>query len=102
MKTVAQDSSRIAYRGELSPFDIDDETFLALARRMVEEASLYLQALPASPVYRPMPDEERRLLRGLPLPPQGGSPAEILSFFQEHILPWGRTQNHPRFSAFVD
>jgi aromatic-L-amino-acid decarboxylase len=102
MTTVAQDFTRTAYRDTPSPFSMDDQTFLALAHRVAEAASLYLQALPASPVYRPMPDDERRLLRGLPLPHEGAAPEAILAFFEEHVLPWQRQQNHPRFSAFVD
>jgi len=102
MTTVAHDPPRAAYRGVPSPFDIDDETFLALARQMVVDAARYLQALPASPVYRPLPDQTRTLLRELPLPRDGADPEAILDFFQEHVLPWQRQQNHPRFSAFVD
>jgi aromatic-L-amino-acid decarboxylase len=102
MTTVAHDSSRMSYRGVPSPFDIDDEAFLALARQMLEDATRYLQALPVGPVYRPMPAEARTLLRELPLPREGSDPEAILGFFEEHILPWQRQQNHPRFSAFVD
>jgi aromatic-L-amino-acid/L-tryptophan decarboxylase len=90
------------YREEPSPFAMDGETFRQLGHLLVELASGYLEELAASPVYRPMPEEERTHLRTLPLPRLGTDPAEILAFFQQHILPWQRQQKHPRFSAFVD
>lgn len=99
---IQHDPSSTAYRAGVSPFAINDEVFLALAHRVVEDAALYLRGLRDGPVYRPMPEQERELLRTLPLPLRGSEPEAILAFFQQHILPWQRQQNHPRFAAFVD
>src|SRR6202012_6168182 len=46
--------------------------------------------------------EVRRNIEEMPLPVQGMAPNEILEFFTQQVLPYGRGQNHPCFAAFVD
>jgi aromatic-L-amino-acid/L-tryptophan decarboxylase len=85
-----------------SPFTIDDQTFRDLGHRLVEMMGAYLEMLPEGPVYRPLPHEVRQRLEEMELPAEGTALEEILGFFAQHVLPYGRCQNHPCFAAFVD
>jgi aromatic-L-amino-acid/L-tryptophan decarboxylase len=85
-----------------SPFAMDDQAFRDLGHRLVETLGAYLEALPENPVYRPLPDEVRRQIEEMRLPVEGIEPDEILEFFTQRVLPYGRGQNHPCFAAFVD
>src|ERR1700690_3292959 len=91
-----------SYRDIPSPFAMDDEAFRDLGHGLVDTMGAYLEALPENPVYRPLPDEVRREIEEMVLPVEGISPKEILEFFDERVLPYGRGQNHPCFAAFVD
>jgi aromatic-L-amino-acid decarboxylase len=90
------------YSDVTSPFAMDDQDFRALAYRLVDTMGAYLEALPENPVYRPLPGEVRRQIEEMGLPAEGIKPEEILEFFTERVLPYGRGQNHPCFAAFVD
>ena len=85
-----------------SPFSLDDQAFRDLGHRLVDTLGAYLEALPENPVYQPLPDEVRRQIEEMRLPAEGIKPEEILDFFAERVLPYGRGQNHPCFAAFVD
>jgi aromatic-L-amino-acid/L-tryptophan decarboxylase len=85
-----------------SPFAMEGEDFRDLGHRLVDTMGAYLEALPGNPVYRPLPGEVRREIEEMKLPAMGISPKEILEFFDERVLPYGRGQNHPCFAAFVD
>src|SRR5690349_1662921 len=85
-----------------SPFAMDGQAFRDLGYRLVDTLGAYLEALPENPVYRPFPEQARRQIEEMPLPAEGIEPAEILEFFTQRVLPYGRGQNHPRFAAFVD
>ena len=75
---------------------------VTLGHRLVDILGDYLGALPDGPVYRPLPDEVRQRLEEMELPAGGAAPDEILEFFLQRVLPYGRGQNHPCFAAFVD
>jgi glutamate/tyrosine decarboxylase-like PLP-dependent enzyme len=90
------------YGNVLSPFAMDDHAFRDLGHRLVDTLGAYLEALPDNPVYQPLPDEVRQQIEGMQLPAQGINPDEILEFFTQNVLPYGRGQNHPCFAAFVD
>jgi glutamate/tyrosine decarboxylase-like PLP-dependent enzyme len=92
----------VGYSDIPSPFAIDGEAFRDLGHRLVDIMGAYLEALPESPVYRPLPDQVRREIEEMELPAKGMAPEEILEFFDERVLPYGRGQNHPCFAAFVD
>lgn len=88
-----------AYR---SPFAMSESDYTRFGLLMLETARDYLFSLNERSVYQTMPAHARALLRALPLPDVGSSPEEIVIFYQHHILPYGRGQQHPRFAAFVD
>jgi glutamate/tyrosine decarboxylase-like PLP-dependent enzyme len=81
---------------------MDDQAFRDLGHRLVDTLGAYLEALPENPVYRPLPDDVRRQIEEMQLPAGGIGPDEILEFFTQRVLPYGRGQNHPCFAAFVD
>ena len=85
-----------------SPFAMDGQAFQDLGHRLVETMGAYLDQLPDKPVYQPLPEEARRTIEEMTLPAHGIEPEEILDFFQQSVLPYGRGQNHPCFAAFVD
>jgi len=90
------------YRDAPSPFAMDDQAFRDLGHRLVDTLGAYLEALPGDPVYRPLPEEVRRQIEEMKLPAGGMAPDQILEFFAQRVLPYGRGQNHPCFAAFVD
>jgi aromatic-L-amino-acid/L-tryptophan decarboxylase len=92
----------VGYSDIPSPFAMNGEAFRDLGHRLVDTMGAYLEALPENPVYRPLPDEVRQEIEEMELPVEGISPKEILEFFDERVLPYGRGQNHPCFAAFVD
>jgi glutamate/tyrosine decarboxylase-like PLP-dependent enzyme len=99
--TVSPDQAE-GYGNILSPFTLDDQDFRDLGHRLVDTLGAYLEALPGNPVYQPLPDQVRRQIEEMRLPVQGIEPNEILEFFTQQVLPYGRGQNHPCFAAFVD
>jgi aromatic-L-amino-acid decarboxylase len=90
------------YGGIASPFAMDDQVFRDLGHRLVDTLGAYIEELPDNPVYRPLPDKVRRQFEEMELPAEGIAPEEIVEFFDEFVLPYGRGQNHPCFAAFVD
>jgi glutamate/tyrosine decarboxylase-like PLP-dependent enzyme len=92
----------VGYSDIPSPFAMDGEAFRDLGHQLVDTMGAYLEALPENPVYRPLPEGVRQQIEEMELPAEGISPKEILEFFDERVLPYGRGQNHPCFAAFVD
>src|ERR1700722_7285581 len=92
----------VGYSDIPSPFAMDDEAFRDLGHRLVDTMGAYLEALPENPVYRPLPDKVRRAIEEMELPAEGTPPKQILQFFADRVLPYGRGQNLPCFAAFVD
>jgi aromatic-L-amino-acid/L-tryptophan decarboxylase len=92
----------VGYSDIPSPFAMDDEAFRDLGHRLVDTMGAYLEALPENPVYRPLPAKVRQEIEEMELPAEGISPKQILEFFEDRVLPYGRGQNHPCFAAFVD
>jgi aromatic-L-amino-acid decarboxylase len=93
---------REGYAAVPSPFAMDGQAFRDLGHQLVDSLGAYLDALPENPVYRPFPDEVRQQIAEMKLPTEGMEPGQILKFFAESVLPYGRGQNHPCFAAFVD
>jgi clorobiocin/coumermycin A biosynthesis protein CloN6/CouN6 len=94
--------SPVGYSDVPSPFSMDGQAFRDLGHRLVDTLGAYLDRLPENPVYQPLPVEVRRQIEEMRLPAEGIAPEEILEFFAQRVLPYGRGQNHPCFAAFVD
>jgi aromatic-L-amino-acid/L-tryptophan decarboxylase len=90
------------YRAIPSPFSMDDIRFRNLGHQLVDILSDYLDKLPEEPVYRPMPADARHVLEHMSLPADGAEAEDVIATFIQHVLPYGRGQNHPCFAAFVD
>jgi aromatic-L-amino-acid/L-tryptophan decarboxylase len=99
---VAETCHTTGYRTVPSPFSMDDMTFRALGHQLVDTLASYLDKLPQEPVYQPFPEEVRRDLEEMRIPPAGLAPEDVIEGFLQRVLPYGRGQNHPCFAAFVD
>ena len=95
-------SSALSATHDLSPLDMDAESFYQLGMQAVEIATDYLESIPEKPVYRPMTPSERQLLLHQQLPEHGRSPEALFDFFEQHILPHAMGNQHPRFAAWVN
>lgn len=82
----------------LDPADWTD--LRSLGHRMVDDMFDHLAGLRDGPVWRPMPAESRRELRGaLPRDPR---PAEaVYQDFQRLVQPYSTGNLHPRFMGWV-
>ncbi|GAC1631924.1 MAG: aspartate aminotransferase family protein [Ktedonobacteraceae bacterium] len=99
LNTAQKETSVTHYH---SPFSMDEQAFLDFATRLVQEGAKYLYSLQDRPVYQTMPQDQRVALRTLPLPEQEMDLDAILTFYTQHILPYGRGQQSTLFAAFVD
>jgi len=90
------------YAATPSPFSIDGDAFRDLGHQLVESLAAYLDKLPHEAVYRAMPTEVRRELEEMPIPAEGSTPEDVVEEFFRLVIPYGRGQNHPCFTAFVD
>lgn len=78
----------------------DWEAFRALAHRMVDDMTGYLQTLRDRPAWQPMPDAVRHAFHEpLPLEPEGAESA--YAQFVERVLPYPNGNLHPRFWGWV-
>ena len=82
-------------------FDLAPDDFARLGKRLTE---LMLEAFAAErsdPVLQPISGPELRALLDEPLPQQGSTPDDIMSQWQDHVLPYCRRNGHPRFFGYV-
>jgi len=78
----------------------DWEAHRALGHRMLDDMVDYLRDLRGGPVWRPLPDDTRAVLRG-PLAVEGADPAVIYDRFRATVLPYATGNTHPRFMGWV-
>ena len=67
--------------------------------RVVDAIADYLAALPAGPVFRPVPPDR---LRATPVPAAGESPDAILDAFVREVAPYPFGNGHPRFYGWIN
>ncbi len=85
-------------RDDLDPGDW--EAFRTLGHRMLDDMVDHLRDLRSGPVWRPLPDATRAILRG-PLAAEGADPATVYGRFRETVLPYSTGNAHPRFMGWV-
>ena len=85
-------------RDDLDPADW--EAFRALGHRMLDDMVDNLRDLRTGPVWRPLPDAIRAILRA-PLDAEGADPATIYERFRDTVLPYSTGNTHPRFMGWV-
>jgi aromatic-L-amino-acid/L-tryptophan decarboxylase len=81
---------------------LSPQEFRRLGYQAVDLAVQDLATLTDGPVYKPMKQEERDLIREQPLPEHGASADAIFTFFQRAILPHPMGNGHPRFFGWVN
>ena len=84
--------------GDLDPGDWDE--LRALGHRMLDDMVDHLRDVRKQPVWRPLPDDTRAVLRG-PLAADGADPATVYERFRETVLPYATGNTHPRFMGWV-
>jgi aromatic-L-amino-acid decarboxylase len=89
---------RTRARDDLDPEDW--EALRALGHRMLDDMVDHLRDLRTEPVWRPLPDATRAVLRG-PLDADGADPATVYDRFLDTIMPFATGNTHPRFMGWV-
>ena len=86
-----------------SPHLDDRRDFANLLQQAGATMVRHLNDRPDMPVDSSTPPEEiRRELASMPLPPGGMSAEDILTFIEHKIMPWSMPTNHPRSYAWVN
>jgi len=80
----------------------DRADFTRLGRRTVESLGDYLTRLPDQAVDRFIPDSQRAFLSSLSLPDQGMSADDIITFMEQHVMPWPQATGHQRSFGWVN
>jgi glutamate/tyrosine decarboxylase-like PLP-dependent enzyme len=78
------------------------EEFRSAAHVMVDEVADYLAALPSKLVWRPMPDDLRSELLGMPLPDEPAALEELVAKTSRDVLPHAMGNGHPAFFGWVN
>jgi aromatic-L-amino-acid/L-tryptophan decarboxylase len=78
----------------------DWEAHRALGHRMLDDMIDHLRDLRLGPVWRPLPEKTRAVLRA-PLAMEGADPAAVYARFRETVLPYATGNTHPRFMGWV-
>lgn len=79
---------------------IDD--FRHAAHRAVELLTEYLDSMPDGPVARPVPNDHRDRIVGMPLPVDGTPLHDVVDEIARDIFPYSMGNNHPDFFGWVN
>jgi glutamate/tyrosine decarboxylase-like PLP-dependent enzyme len=91
-----------ARREPVPGFSFEEESFLELGYRVIDEVAAYLSGIAERPVWQPMPAEVRAGIRNQKLPEQGRPFEETLACLRELILPYSQGNGHPRFAGWIN
>lgn len=91
---------RPPYIDEASLDPRDWDAFRASAHAALDDAITFLRTVEERPVWRPVPEDVRKLLDE-PLPVQGKAFEDVYAEFKERILPYATGNIHPRFFGWV-
>ena len=83
-------------------FSDDRADFARLGKRTMDVLAGYLNSLPDDVVDRVVPDDERAFLSNLQFPDQGMSADDIVTFMEQHIMPWPQPTGHQRSYGWVN
>ncbi len=83
-------------------FSDDRAEFARLGKRTMDSLADYLTRLPDEVVDRVVPDDERAYLSNLDFPDQGMSADDIVTFMEQHIMPWPQPTGHQRSYGWVN
>ena len=79
---------------------MNTDDFRRHGHEVVEMLAQYLEQLPESRVWTPVPDGRRQMLRSQVLPRTGADVDELLAFAAANVLPHPFGNGHPRFFAW--
>ncbi len=95
MRPVGAPPSRELGTGDL-------EQFRSAGHALVDAIADHLAALPARPVWEPMPDALRAQLLSLPLPDHGVGARTLAESMERDVLPYAMGNGHPAFFGWVN
>jgi aromatic-L-amino-acid decarboxylase len=70
--------------------------------QVIDDVAAYLSGMRERPVWQPMPDSVREVIRKQELPAQGYPLEETLAFLREMILPYPQGNGHPGFAGWIN
>src|SRR5439155_13692375 len=93
----------IAATARHAPLSMDAATFRAIGRRLVDQLSELLDAVPRGPVTRDESPSAVRLALGLtdPLPERGADPESLLHDSARLLFDHSLLNGHPRFFGYI-
>ena len=77
------------------------EAFRREAHEMLDRMIDHLEEVPSGPAWRPMPPDVRAAFLDAPVPRTETPFAEVHAEFERLVVPYGTTNIHPRFLAWV-
>ncbi len=89
-------------RSSSTGLSFDKETFRQFGYRVMDEVATYLDGIDERPVWKPMPEEVHKAIRGQELPLEGQPFERALAFIQQMILPYPQGNGHPRFAGWIN
>lgn len=90
-------------RAEQAPgLAFEEESLRRFGYQVIDETASYLFGVQERPIWQPMPEHVRAVLRGQQLPEQGLPFEETLAFVREMILPYPQGNGHPRFAGWIN
>jgi glutamate/tyrosine decarboxylase-like PLP-dependent enzyme len=86
------------------PAEHDDglEAFRRAGHALVDGLADHLAAIPAQPVWQPVPDELRERLLGLPLPEAAATLDDLVASALRDVVPHAMGNGHPAFFGWVN
>jgi aromatic-L-amino-acid/L-tryptophan decarboxylase len=83
------------------PTDWSADEIRRVGYRTIDLIADYLTALPAGPVFRPVPRDEAVAWGTAPVPEEGSGPDAVLETIRDQILPYPVGNGHPRFTGWM-
>ncbi len=83
-------------------FSDDRADFTRLGKRTIDLLADFMNSLPGENVDRVVPGGERALLSNLPFPEHGMSADDIVTFMEQHVMPWPQPTGHQRSYGWVN
>jgi len=83
-------------------FSDDRADFARLGKRTMDALADYMIRLPDDVVDRVVPEEQRKYLSSLEFPEHGMSADDVISFMEQHVMPWPQATGHQRSYGWVN
>jgi glutamate/tyrosine decarboxylase-like PLP-dependent enzyme len=80
----------------------DQDQLKSYGYKIIDEVTTYLGAIREKPLWQPMPDDVKRVLRNEVLPEHGVPFEETLTCIRDLIMPYPQGNGHPRFAGWIN